>query len=66
MMRTKKGGFYYMWEYLKVTCQEGQTDGNLALPSQQLAYLNNTYSLLYYVMCTQDIYHSNVLFDICG
>jgi len=64
MMRTKKSSFYYTQEYLKVTCQKGQTDGNLALPSQ-LAYLNSIPSLPYYVMRIQDIYHSNVLFDIC-
>jgi hypothetical protein len=66
MMRIKKSSFYYMQEYLKVTCQKGQTDGNLALPSQQLAYLNSISSLLYYVMCILDIYQSNLLFNICG
>ena len=66
MVRTKKSRFYYTQEYLKVTRQKGQTDSNLSLPTQQLAYLNSISSVLYYVMCIQDIYHSNILFDICG
>lgn len=50
MVRTKKSSCYNLLEYLKVIYQKGQPDGNLALPSQQLAHLNSIPSLLYYVI----------------
>jgi hypothetical protein len=66
MVRTKNSGFYDTPEYLKVTCQKGQPDSNLVLPSQQLAHFYSIPSLLYYVIFIQDINHLNVQFQICG